>query len=233
MSIRRRALIKISNSEIIDVVKYSDSKVIFAERVPSTDFTQVKARYFILDFNTGEKEAVTTTAYKLKKFGFAFEKICDKITDFINCDAIILGNRNVLVMFEGGEAGLFDREGEMLWNKTLTYNGAAITSLTPDGEYFWSVCKSEDCVIRYNAENVNVDIRIGGKDKGTFNSPFFASADSDYIYICCADRVRKISKDNLVVSDAEGIYDSPKRFYKLGRYSVICKADGAYIDKDE
>ncbi len=226
-------MIKISTGEIIDVVRYSDTKVIFAEKALSPDLTTTKAKYFILDFNTGEKEAVTTTAYKLKKFGFAFETICAKMTDFISCDAIILKNRNVLVMFEGGEAGLFDRDGEMLWNKKLTYNDAAVQSLALDGDYFWTVSKSEDCVIRYNADNINVDIRIGGKDKGTFRAPFFASADEDYVYICCADRVRKISKDNLVVSDVEGLYDAPKRFYKLGKYSIICKPDGAYIDKDE
>ena len=226
-------MIKISNREIIDVVKYSDTKVIFAEKVLTGDLTQYKAKYFILDFETGEKEPVTTTAYKLKKFGYSFEKICDKITDFINCSAIILGDKSVLVMFEGGEAGLFDRDGEMLWNKKLSFNDIPVTSLAADGDYFWTVCSSEDCAIRYNAENFNIDIRVGGKGRDTFNAPQFASADDKYVYICCSDKVRRISKDNLTVSDAEGIYDAPKRFYKLSRFSILCKSDGTYIDKDE
>ena len=220
-------MIKIAHN-VIDVVKYSDTKVIFAEQNISG-----KTKFFILDFDTGEKEPVTTNVYKLKKFGYAYEKICDKITDYINCDSVILADKSVLVMFEGGETGLFNREGEMLWTKKWEYNGSPVTSPTYDGEFIWCACKSEDCVVRYSADNFNIDIRIGGKDKGTFNSPVFASADSEYIYVCCSDRVRKISKENLTVSDAEGIFDIVKKFYKLGRFSIICKTDGTFIDKDE
>ena len=232
MSTRRTALIKISNKEIIDVIRYSESKMIFAEKILTPDMSQYKAKYFMLDFETGEKEPVTTTVYKLKKFGYAYEKICEKITNYVGCDAFILPDKNVLVMFEG-EAGLFDRDGEMLWHRKLAYNDVPVTSLAADDEYFWSVCPGEDCVIRYNADNFNIDIRVGGKGKGTFNRPFFASADRFYIYVCCADRVRKISKDNLVVSDVDGVYEVPKRFYRLGRYSIFCKYDGLYIDKEE
>ena len=226
-------MIRITDREIIDVVRYADNKVIFAERVYTPDLNSSKAKFFMLNFDNGEKEPATTTVYKLKKFGYAYEKICDKITDFIKCDAIILKDKSVLVMFEGGEAGLFDRDGEMLWNKTLSYNGSPMASLADDGDYFWCACKSEDSVIRYNAENVNIDIRVGGKGRGTFNAPFFTSSDEKYIYVCCADRVRKISKDNLTVSDVDGIYEAPKRFYKLGRFSILVKSDGTWIDKDE
>ncbi|MBQ9516823.1 MAG: hypothetical protein IJR60_01935 [Eubacterium sp.] len=226
-------MIKITNREVIDVVNYSDTKVIFAEKVSLGELTQAKFKFFILDFESGEKEAVTTNVYKMKKFGHAYEKICERITDYVNCSAVMLKDRNVLVMFEGGEAGLFDREGEMLWTKKLEYNDEPVISLAADDDYFWSVCKGENCVIRFNADNFNVDIRIGGKDQDTFTAPYFASSDDEYVYICCADKVRKISKENLTVSDAEGIFDTPNRFYKLGRFSILCSYDGTYIDKDE
>ena len=226
-------MIKISNKEIADVVKFSDTKVIFAEKVLMGDLASTKASFFVLDFESGEKEAVTTGVYKLKKFGRSYEKICDKITDFVNCDAIILKDKSVLVMFEGGEAGLFDSDGEMLWNKKLLFNDIPVTSLAYDGEYIWCVCSGEDCVIRYNTDNFNIDIRIGGKEQNTFRSPHFASADDEYIYICCADKIRKISKEDLTVSDEEGIYEVPRRYYRLGRFSILCRYDGAYIDKDE
>ncbi|MBQ7203789.1 MAG: hypothetical protein IJS03_07225 [Eubacterium sp.] len=226
-------MIKISNREIIDIVRYSDSKMIFAEKPMFGDIKNCKASYFILNFETGEKEAVTTKVYLLKKFGFAFEKICSKITDFTQCDTVVLKNKDVLVLFPDGQAGLFNREGEMIWNKKLTYKNMPVMSLAEDGDYFWCVCKDGDCAIRYNSDNFNIDIRIGAKGKGTFNSPAFLSSDRDNIYVCCADRVRKISKDNLTVTDIPGLYDVPKKFYKVGRYSIIGKADGTYIDKDE
>ncbi|MBR1531153.1 MAG: hypothetical protein IJ643_03715 [Eubacterium sp.] len=226
-------MIKITNKNIIDVVKYSDTIIIFAESVPMGDLAEAKSNFFILDFETGEKEVVTTSVYKMKKYGHAFERICQQISEYVNCSAIILENKNVLVMSEDSEAGLFDRDGELVWTKKLRYNDEPVTSLVNDGEYFWSVCKNEDSVIRFNAENFNTDIRIGGKEQDTFSAPYFASADENYVYVCCSDKVRKISKDDLTVSDVDGIYETPKQFYKLGRFSILCNFDGTYIDKDE
>ena len=225
---------KITNKEIIDVVKFSKDKLVFAEKNPMSDSLQYNANYYIINFATGEKEVVTKKAYMLKKFGAAYEKICDKISDYIQCQAMILKDKSVLIVFPNGQAGLFDAQGEMLWVKDFKYNGKEVFSLAQDEDAFWCVCRDEDCVMRYNADNFSVDIRIGSKDNSSFCAPHFASADEKFVYICCGDnKVRKIDKETLIVSDVETNIPSLERFYKFKGYSIICCSDGMYFDEEE
>lgn len=227
-------MLKISNKEIIDIVKYTESKVIFVEKKPFGDLSQYRANYFILNFETGEKEVITKSAYLLRKFGPNYKKITETIANYVQCDTASLPNRNVLVIFPNGQTGLFDAQGSMKWNGTLKYNDKIVAGMANDEEYFWSCCKDENCVIRYTADNIKVDIRIGGKNAVTFIKPDFVSADDEFIYVCCDGcKVRKIDKSNFTVSDVKGSFFGLKKFYKLGKFSIICTSDGAYIDKDE
>ena len=51
-------MIKISNREIIDVVKYGSNKAIFVEKRPLFDEGgRYKVNYFVLNFDTGEKRS--------------------------------------------------------------------------------------------------------------------------------------------------------------------------------
>lgn len=224
---------KFTNREIIDVVKFSDDKLIFVEKRPLPDRERYKANYYLFNFSTGEKEVITKKAYMLKKFGFAFEKICKTISNYVQCRAMILKDRSVLIIFPNGQAGLFDFEGNMIWNKELSYNEKTVCSLAADDNAFWCVCRDENCVIRYNAENFNVDIRIGSKDSSAFTSPHFVSSDDKNIYVCCNEsKVRRIDKSNLSVSDVNGTFQNLRRFYKFKDFSIICTLDGAYLEKD-
>ena len=223
---------KITNKEIIDVVKFSADKLVFAERNPMSDSIQYSAKYYIINFATGEKEVVTKSAYMLKKFGAAYEKICDKISDYIQCQTMILKDKSVFIVFPNGQAGLFDKDGELIWNKELLYNESAVHSLAVDEDTFWCVCKNENCVIRYTADNFGVDIRIGSKDAQTFINPHFVSSDEKFVYVCCGESVRKIDKETFIVSDVEENIPSLQRFYRFKDVSIICCSDGMYFDEE-
>ncbi|MBQ9530939.1 MAG: hypothetical protein IJR70_02590 [Eubacterium sp.] len=221
---------KITNKEIIDVVKFSDDKLIFVQRNPMSDPTQFKADYYIINFSTGVREVVTKKAYLLKKFGAAHEKICETISDFIKCQAMILKDKSVLVVFPNGQIGLFDGEGNLMWNKELSYNNSPVFSLAEDEDAFWCVCKDENSVMRYSTDNFTVDIRIGSKEAQTFAQPIFLSADEKYVYVCCGNRVRRIDKQSLIVDDINDYYPNLNRFYRFKDVSIICCSDGLYFD---
>lgn len=225
---------KISNKEIADVVKYGENHVIIVEKVPVLASNSHKANYYILNLETLEKEGLTRSAYLMKKFGSAYNEICDSIASPIQCEAVIFSNREVFIIFENGQCGLFDSDGKMLWNRKLDYNGAPVKGLAIDGEYFWCCCEQENCVIRYSLDNFKVDLRIGGKDAKTFIRPSFVSADDESIYVCCdSKQLRRISKSDLTVSDIGGYQIGLKRFYRFDGASLISTVDGAYIQKDE
>lgn len=226
-------MIKISNKEIIDIVRYNEEKVIFVEKNPLDVVGKFKVKYFILNLSNGDKEVITKSAYLLKKFGSSYDVITKKLIDFVQCDCAIFPSKNVFVNYPNGQTALFNPFGEMKWNGTLNYNGSACSTCAIDGDYFWSCCRDENCVIRYSADSINVDIRIGSKESNTFNKPIFASADEKGVYICCEDgRVRMINKSTLDVIDIASNVPDLKKFYKFGKFSIICASSGAYIEKD-
>ncbi len=228
-------MFKISNRQVIDVIKYNDNSAIIVEKRPFIDGSgKYNVSYFVINFETGKKEGITKNAYLLTKFGSAYEQICKKITNFVDCEVQLLSNRNVLAIFTNGEGGLFDTDGELIWNGSFTYNDSPLCGIALDGDYFWSFCKKENCVIRYSTENMNVDLRIGGADSTTFTNPCHISSDDDYIYVSCEpDKVRKIDRTNFVVSDFAKFNAELKRFYKFGKYSIISVQNGCYLISDD
>ncbi len=51
-------------------------------------------------------------------------KISTEIPNFVQCDAAVLYDRRVLVIYPNGEAGIFDREGTLEWNGMFQYHDA-------------------------------------------------------------------------------------------------------------
>lgn len=226
-------MIKISNRQVIDVVKHSFDKAILVEKKPLFDSENYNVSYFLLNFSNGEKEMVTKDVYLLKKYGANRKIISEKLGNFVTPSAMILPDRKILVMYPNGQTGLFDNDGNLKKDGQLSYNENAVASLASDGEYFWTACKNEDAVIRYQADGAKMDLRIGGKEQTTFKRPHFVSADEDYIYVCCDNSyVRKINKTDYSVSDVEGEFEGLTGYYKYGEFAIVTTVDGTYCTKD-
>lgn len=226
-------MVKICNREVIDVVRYGNNKAIFVEKKPMPDdVCRYKVGYFVLNFDTGEKEVITKNAYLMQKFGSNYQKISDTLGNFVQCEAWHLPNRSVLVVFDNGQAGLFDSDGRLKRDGLLSHNDSPVCGVAPDGDCFWSYCRSENCVMRYFVDGIKLDIRIGGRDAGTFNRPNFVSADDDAVYVCCDySTVRVIDKSNFTVSDLGRSYGDLRRFYRFGEYGVVCTGTGTFVDR--
>ena len=228
-------MLKISSKEIIDVVNYSGDRAIIVEKVRLLDsINKYKVNYFVIDFKSGKKEVITKSAYLHSKFGSNNQKITDIIANFVQCEATILSNKNVLIISPVGEYGLFNSDGELKSSGILEYNGKRVCGLAADGDYFWGYCSDENCVIRYNAENMKVDLRMGGNESSTFIEPVYISSDEENIYVCCdTNKVKQISKSNFDVSGVKGAFYGIKRYYKFNNCSLLCMPDGAYLNTDQ
>ncbi len=227
-------MIKISSREIIDVVRFEENKAIIVEKKPiAGELNRYNVGYFVINFEAGEKEVITKNAYLRKKFGTNYQTIIEKVGNFVQCDATVLADKSVLVIYPGGQSGLFDANAELVREGLLTYNDSPAYGIAEDGDYFWCCCPNENCVIRYFAEGVKVDIRVGGRESSTFVSPHYVSADNDYVYVCCEhNRIRKIDKTNFSVSDIKKTYDDLQRYYRFGDYAIVCTSNAAYLDRD-
>lgn len=220
----------ICKKEIVDVVKYSDTSAIIVEKIPLTNPNQYKVQYSVVDFANKSIDLSTKSAYLLKKFGANFKRISEIIPNFVQCDATILYDRRVLAIYPNGEAGIFNRDGELDWSGSFEYHDKPIKCLAPEDKYFWSVCTDENCVIRYSCQNMKVDLRIGGIDAQTFIKPSHISYDDGQFYVCCDDnKVRKIDGTNYTVSDYLNFTNHIKRYYKFGNYALAVMIDGTYV----
>ena len=220
----------ITTKDIVDVIRYGTDSAIIVEKLPIGDGSQYKVQYSVIDFANKSIEVVTKSAYLLKKFGAQFSRISQIIPNFVQCDAAVLYDRRVLAIYPNGEAGIFDKEGELEWSGEFTYHDEIIKHLALEGKYFWSVCPAENCVIRYSAQNMKVDLRIGGKDATTFLNPSHVCYDEDNVYVCCdSNKVRRIDGNNYTVSDYLNFTDGIKQFYKFGIYSIAVMTSGTYV----
>ena len=120
---------QISTKEIVDLFAYNKDSAVLVEKRPLPGNAQYKVNYSVVNFATGEQEVITKSAYLLRKFGSAFQKISTEIPNFVQCDAAVLYDRRVLVIYPNGEAGIFDREGTLEWNGMFQYHDAPVKHL--------------------------------------------------------------------------------------------------------
>lgn len=227
-------MIRISTKDIIDILPYGDGKAIIVEKNPISLDNKFKASYSVVDFQNKTKEVLTKNAYMLRKFGPGFKNIIETIPNFVQCDAAILYDRRVLVIYPNGEAGIFDREGNLSWSGYFKYHDKTVYGLALEGKYFWTVCPEEKCVIRYSSQTMQVDLRIGGKDADTFNFPTHISADGENVYVCShSNKVRKIDGSNFTVSDHLRFDEAVSRYYRFGKYSIAVLQSGTYLFEDK
>lgn len=220
----------ITTKEIVDVVRYSDTSAIIVEKLPLANPSQYKVQYSVVNFEEKSIDVSTKSAYLLKKFGSNFKRISEIIPNFVQCDAAVLYDRRVLAIYPNGEAGIFEREGELEWSGTFDYHEKPIKCLALEGKYFWSICPQENCVIRYSAQNMSVDLRIGSIDAQTFISPTHICYDEGDIYVCCdGNKVRRIDGGNYTVSDYLNFSNNVKSYYKFGDYALVVMPDGTYV----
>lgn len=226
-------MIRISTKEIADILTYNDSKAIIVEKKPLLNAMQFKASYSVINFETKTKEVLTKNAYLFKKFGPTFQTISETIPNFVQCNSAILYDKRVLVIYPNGEAGIFDRDGELSWSGYFTYHDEIVNHLALDGKYFWTICPAENCAIRYSCQTMQVDLRIGGKDATTFVHPTHISIGDGDIYVCSdGNKVRKIDGMNFTVSDYLTFEEGVKEYHKFGKYAIAVLSSGTYLLED-
>jgi len=203
-------VIRVSTKEIIDILPYGDGKAILVEKVPLANLSKFKASYSVIDFENSTKNVLTKNAYLLKKFGASFKTISETIPNFVQCDAALLYDRRVLVIYPNGEAGIFDREGELSWSGYFKYHDEIVYG------------------------PMQVDLRIGGKDAATFVNPTHISFDDGDIYVCSGgNKVRRIDGSNLTVSDHLTFDESVKQYHRFGKNSIAVLTSGTYLIEEK
>lgn len=221
---------RITGSEVIDLIQYSNG-FIFAEKVPlPNDYKRYKVSYSVYDFNSRQIQKITKGAYLLKKFGPSYKQIAEQLNNYVVCSTITLYDRRTLILYPTGEAGIFARDGDLVWSGEYAYHDYPIRSLATDGKYFWSVVPHENCILRYNTHNMKVTLRIGSREADTFISPEHISLSDNTFYVCCGNgKVKAVDAGNYAVKDYLRFDEPVHMFLKIGNNRVACLNSGMYV----
>lgn len=221
---------RICNSEVIDLIQYSNG-FIFAEKKPlPNDYKRYKVSYSVYDFNSRQIQKITKGAYLLKKFGPAYKQISDQLNNYVVCSTITLYDRRTLILYPTGEAGIFAKDGELVWSGEYHYHDYPIRGLVADGKYFWSLVPHENCILRYNSHNMKVTLRIGSREADTFVAPEHISLSENTFYVCCGNgKVKAVDANNYAVKDYLRFDEPVHMFLKIGSNRVACLNSGMYV----
>ncbi len=214
---------------VYDIIAFSNG-IIYTKRTVLENGS-VRVNFFGYDIKRMQNTPVTKSVYLLNKYGSEYKKISEQLGDYVSCDAEILPNKCVVVVYNSGETGVFSPTGEMVWSSDLNYQGSEISGAVADGNQIWSVVPNKNCVVNYSIAHKKFSMRIGSAQSTSFQHPVSISKYDDELFICNTDskKVRTISLKDYSVNDFR-IFDEPvyKYLRSCGKEIVVLES-GVYV----
>lgn len=222
-------LTRITDHEIIDIIPYNDG-FIFSSKIPLPG-KKFKITYSAYDFHSQSIQPVTKSAYLLRKFGASYQAIAEQLGNTVACDAGLLYDKRLLVLYPSGEAGIFAKDGELCWSGDYFYHDCPVRSIAVQGKYFWCAVPDNNCVIRYNAHNMKVSLRIGSETTTTFGAPEHISYADGTLYVSCytTGKVKTISTTDYSVKEYIRFNEPVQQFFIHNGYQIACLESGIYL----
>lgn len=214
---------------IYDIIPFS-SGIIYTKK-SVLENGSVRVNFYGYDIKNMESTQVTKNVYLLNKYGPQFKKIAEQLGDYVSCDVDITPAKQVVVVYESGETGIFSSDGDMIWSSDLQYQGCEIRGAVADGRQIWSVVPDSNCVVSYSLSHKKFSMRIGSVDSASFSHPVAISKYDDELFVCNegSRKVRTISLKDFSVNDFR-IFDEPvyKYLRSCGKEIVVLES-GVYV----
>ncbi|MCR4926032.1 MAG: hypothetical protein K5917_07065 [Clostridiales bacterium] len=210
----------------VDIVPFSKG-FIYAKQLDD----EGTIAYYSCDFKAKAYLNVTKGVYLLNKFGPMYKEIAEQIEDTVNCDVALLENGDVFLVYDDGEAGLFDCNATLLWIGDLCYHGEYVKGATANGNNIWCIAENENSIIKYSPHSKRFELRLGSKYSSAFVKPSFVSKYADHIYVCSPNE-HKICSVNLInyeVDDYRAFNEPVYRYYNINGNEVVVLNSGVYL----
>lgn len=220
---------KISGTDIFDLIPFK-SGFIYVKKA-ELENGSFKLKFYGYDVKRMENSPVTKSVYLLSKFGPSFNVIAEKLGDYASCEAGILPNKYVVVVYPTGEMGLFDEKASLIWTGDLQYKDCPVQSLTVDGNNIWCCVPKLNSIINYSIVNKKVSMRIGGDTSTAFSNPIAVIKYDNDLFITNKEscKVRIISLDDYSASDFR-LFDEPVlKYIRTCGKEVVLLESGIYI----
>ncbi len=220
---------KLMDIDIVDIVPFN--KGIIVARKDTLPSGTTKISFFTYDVKLERPTASTRSAYLLNKFGENFEKISEQLNDFIYCDAAVLPNKHVAVMYSSGELGLFNDKGLLYWTGDLQYKDCSVSGVVAEGKYIWCVVPENNSIIRYSPSTEKIVLRIGGDSSTAFLNPVAITSYDNKLYICNYQscKIRTVDLNNYTVTDYKTFDEPVYRYIKTNDRELVELESGVYM----
>ena len=220
---------KILSIDIIDIIPYA--KGVLFVRKENLDDDNIKVTFFAYDIAENTISPVSKNIYLLNKLGPAYEPISAQLGDYASCDAGILPDRSVFVIYPGGEIGLFGKDGSLLSTGDLIYHDEPASGVAVENNHVWCTVPKLNSIIRFSVESNKVVMRMGSPTTPTFNEPVCATLVNGKIFVCCRKdcSIKVIDLKNYSISDYLR-FDEPVHKYivSCGKEFVVLSS-GTYM----
>lgn len=214
----------------VDIIPFSKG-FICAQKV-NVETAGTKIRYIACDFSRREITSVTRSVYLMNKFGTAFKEISGQLADPISCAAARISGERTVVVYPNGEAGIFDKNGKLLWTDDLIYKDEyPVSCAAADGAYVWCVARNGNAVLKYSVSSKRFAFRIGSKDSPAFLSPYHVVRYGQTLYVSCpgSHQIKTIDAKSFEVSDYRRFEEPVYKYLRTDGFEIVLLSSGIYV----
>ncbi len=213
----------------VDIIPYPKG-LIFIQKMNMED-AGTKLRILGCDFDKREISTLTKSAYFMNKFGDAFKEISEQLADPIGCSAAELSGKRTAVIYDNGEAGIFDRNGNLVWTGDLIYDGAPVSSCAAEDANFWCVSRKGNAVLKYSPSTRRFAFRLGSRDSLAFFVPYHVSKYGDELFVSCPglNAIKTIDLKTFEVDEYCRFKDPVFKYFQFKNFEIALLSSGVYV----
>lgn len=213
----------------VDIITYPKG-LIFIQKIKFEN-SGTKLRILGCNFETREINTMTKSAYFINKFGNAFKEISEQLVDPIGCHTTEISGKRTVVVYNNGEAGIFDKTGKLIWSGDLLYDGTPISGAAAEGSSFWCVARKRNAVLKYSPASKRFAFRLGSKDSFAFNFPYHVVKYGDELFVSCPglNAIKTIDLKTFEVDEYCRFKEPVFKYLQFKDYEIVVLSSGVYV----
>ena len=222
---------KLFSDEIYDILDFEGGFIVVYRRNEVEDKIVVSYKSVLL--NSGVVSQRTRTDYQFVKFGDLDPTGEFKSGEFITCSTAKLENGSLFVVTKNGDAKIFDSDGIVEWKGTIKYKECGPASIAHSGHTLWASFPKRNALIRFNLRTMREELRIGGSNDSSFNSPegLWINEKDGQLIVCNAGshNLLEVNMKTYTVRE-RAVFDEPvHRYLHLDNKELAVLDSGLYL----
>lgn len=220
---------KIYDKSAMAILPYGDN-IVFVAAEKEVDGKFIVS-YKMYDFQEDAVTQVRRSTYLEAKFGDDFLYYSKLFPDFINYKCSKLPNERLIAIYPNGDAAIFDKYNEIVWEGTLKYRNCGPSGVVCIDNSVWVSFPDGDTILRYNADTMREELRIGSQKDNAFSKPRGLWCDGKKLIVCnsAGKCIESVDTSSYVVEKFAQFDEPVYQYVKCGLFEVVLLDSGIYL----